>query len=227
MNSLRKKRYPVLTVKGLRHLASEMEKAGQTKRAAELRRQANEKEAAARERLRRREAVDAAVMSTAQQPEGASEMKNPDTEVMRSLRRKMREIAVVAILHDVPAQALNQLMRDAMVDEAAVHPAGRKNGKVQKARISALTGLTRKDVHARCVARDDRAALPPSRIQAVVKGWRARYRRTRLDRKEFDALVQKHAHDVPPRAVLEVMRWRGYVTLVGHDVVLIESGCKF
>lgn len=141
--------------------------------------------------------------------------------VEASLRAKLREAAATAISHDVPIYALEELLREELLSVALLCSAVKMpNGRLNKAKIAAFTGLSRKEVLR--LQRAPTGPSAPSRPLLVIQAWRRLTRKRSIPGKLFDQLVREHAHDIPPRAMFGIMQWHGYATETREGLVCLN-----
>lgn len=147
----------------------------------------------------------------------------------------MRPLVRIMLRNGVAYGTLAGLVRQVYVDVAynEYAPAGRKQ---TVSRVSALTGLTRKEVK-RLLELD---AVPENEGQArysrgvrVVSGWmndrlfldsKGKPARLPIDgaRKSFTALVKKYSGDITMRAMLTMLEEGGSVRVTGDNVRLVR-----
>jgi hypothetical protein len=144
----------------------------------------------------------------------------------RAMRSILRPLARVAVARGLPLSALNQILKDVLVD-AAEAELKRRGEKPTQSRISVLSGVHRKDVRAFQSQTPEResAREPVSRAESVVGRWLGNpaYRDDAdqpavLPRTgpapSFEALVAGISTDVRPRTVLDELKRLGFVR---HD----------
>lgn len=146
-------------------------------------------------------------------------MRKLPKELEASIRQKLRFATIVAIHHDVPVQALEEILREEMVASALeLQQPKASSGRVSKAMVAAATGLSRKEV-LRLIRRDRGGITPLSRALNVIAEWRRQTRARMIDISMFDRIVKKSSHDIPPRALLSVMQSYGYASVLANGAV--------
>lgn len=144
----------------------------------------------------------------------------------RAMRSILRPLARVAVARGLPLSAMNQILKDVLVD-AAEAELKRRGEKPTQSRISVLSGVHRKDVRdfqSRTPERES-AREPVSRAESVVGRWLGDPdyrddddRPAVLPRTgpapSFEALVAGISTDVRPRTVLDELK---RLEFVRHD----------
>jgi hypothetical protein len=164
----------------------------------------------------------------------------PEAQQHRLLRRAMRSIlrplARVAVARGLPLSALQQILKDVLVD-AARQELARRGEKPTQSRISVLSGVHRKDVRAALSQTPVRSGArePVSRAESVVGRWlgdpayrddagQARTLPRAGPAPSFEALVAGISTDVRPRTVLEELKRLGFVRHdAGADTVALDT----
>lgn len=150
-----------------------------------------------------------------------------DAALQAALARLLAPLARLVVARGLPFAVIDEMLRQAVVTEAhAAHPGLPEHRRAS--RVSASTGLNRREVNRLLAARQDAdaAAAPPrSPAAAVFAHWRASpdYRAPdgnplvlpRIGaRPSFEALAQEVTRDVHPRALLEELL---RLDLAAHD----------
>jgi hypothetical protein len=155
----------------------------------------------------------------------------------RAMRSILRPLARVAVARGLPLSALNQILKDVLVDAAQVE-LKRRGEKPTQSRISVLSGVHRKDVRDFLSQTPEResAREPVSRAESVVGRWLgdpayrdAEGRPLELPRTgaapSFEALVAGISTDVRPRTVLDELKRLGFVRHdEAADTVALDTG---
>ncbi len=159
------------------------------------------------------------------------------TDLEGALTHVISQLAILLVSTGYGFARVNRLTKIAYV-EAARSIETKSGGKLNMARIAALTGLTRTDVSQ--ILRDTRASKrlesePINRAIRVANGWtkdkRFRSRDGSPKPLQFDGgaasytrLVKYYSGDIPPRAMLSEMERLGLVELgPGKSIVLVRT----
>jgi Family of unknown function (DUF6502) len=136
--------------------------------------------------------------------------------LMAALARLLEPLAQLAVAKGLPYSALDEMLRSAVVTSAhAAHPGLPEHRRAS--RVSAATGLNRREVNRLLALQTQRAAQPApplSPAAAVFTHWRvSRAYRTRAGAARvlprtgpapsFESLAHEVTRDVHPRALLE------------------------
>lgn len=160
----------------------------------------------------------------------SADAQNPNAALMAALARLLAPLAQLVVARGLPFSVLDELVRGAVVATAhAAHPGLPEHRRAS--RVSAATGLNRREVNRLLALQSDAAAkaapaAPPRSPAAMVFAhWRssAAYRtRTGAPRAlprsgpapSFESLAQEVTRDVHPRALLEELL---RLKLAAHD----------
>lgn len=154
----------------------------------------------------------------------------PTESAQMDLRHLLGELALALLPCGITPNKLSKLARDAFV-RAAASKSLLKNGKVNRSKVAALTGLPRKEI--KRILNQATATKEPSRTtrapsERVVQGWLTDRRFLTQDghpkslaiggaKSSFKRLVKDHGGDISPRAVLdELTRSRSVVCADGR-----------
>lgn len=162
-------------------------------------------------------------------------MASAKTVLLGSTHRLLKALVRVLLRYGVSAQEFTHLARRAFVEVAAAD-FGLRGRATSKSRISALTGLSRKEVAQLLdeggAARAERAA--PNRAIRVVSAWlRNPAYQVAGDPAplplagndpSFEALVLRYSGDVPVRALLHELERTGIVEVREGTVHLLRRG---
>lgn len=157
------------------------------------------------------------------------ESRNADLEQL------LVELAFVLLPRGITPQRFSRLAREAFI-KAAAERSRLRNGRINRSKVAALTGLTRKEIK-RILDREQstsnpklyRSACTPS--ERVVQGWMTdrRYLTKQGDPKmlttdgghsSFRRLVKDYGGDISPRAVLEQLQDSKAIRVIGHRLEL-------
>jgi hypothetical protein len=149
-------------------------------------------------------------------PAPPASASNPNAALQAALARLLAPLAQLAVDKGLPYSVLDELLRAAVVASAhAAHPTLPEHRRAS--RVSAATGLNRREVN-RLLALQTQSAAQPARplspAAAVFAHWRASpVYRTRAGAPRvlprtgaapsFESLAQEVTRDVHPRALLE------------------------
>ncbi len=161
--------------------------------------------------------------------------KQQQHEVFSAVRRLLRPLVRILIRNGIAYGALSELVRKVYVDVAYEDfpPEGKKQ---TVSRVSALTGLTRKEVK-RLVETEQTDSIASqgryNRAIRVISGWMND--RRFLDgngkpadllvegkRKSFTLLVKDYSGDIPTRAMLNMLEEAGSVKMVKGKARLVR-----
>lgn len=158
-----------------------------------------------------------------------------DKILARAVLRLLRPLARILLRNGVPYGTLADLARKAYVD-VAFHEFAPQGRKQTISRVSAMTGLTRKEVK-RQLELGEGNAVPDqarySRAIRVISGWlhdkqfqdgRGKPVVLPLEgkRKSFSALVRQYSGDIPVMAMLSMLEEAGNVSVSGGKVRLVR-----
>lgn len=162
-------------------------------------------------------------------------MRKQQHVLFSAVRKLMRPLVRILIRNGVAYGALAELIRKVYVDIAydEFSPEGKKQ---TVSRVSALTGLTRKEVK-RLVETEQADSTSSqqryNRAVRVISGWLKDKRfqdgngkpaelPVEGKRKSFALLVKDYSGDIPPRAMLNTLEEAGSVKLVKGKVRLVR-----
>lgn len=158
-------------------------------------------------------------------PDAAASVSADQAALADALQQLLAPLARLAVAQGLPYAAVDEMLRRCVVREAhAAHPDLPEHRRVS--RISAATGLNRREVTRLIEATPRRAAPPQSTLTEVFTHWlnhpdyRAPDGRPRVLPRtgmapSFEALAQEINRDVHPRSFLEELLRLG---LAEHDV---------
>jgi hypothetical protein len=164
--------------------------------------------------------------------------QTPVVQSEQPLKELLCDLATVLLPLGITPKALSDLSREAFVLAAAA-TAKLRNGKINRSRISAQTGLTR--AHVRQIlsgsARHSTALRGRAPIELAADGWRSDSAFTGPSGKpkrlpiagpegSFAALARQYAPDVPHRALLRELERTGLAIVRGGQVRLRSSRTK-
>ncbi len=159
-----------------------------------------------------------------------------DKILARAVFRLLRPLVRILLRNGVPYGALADLARKAYVD-VAFHEFAPQGRKQTISRVSAMTGLTRKEVK-RQLELGPGTAVPDqarySRAIRVISGWlhdkqfqdgKGKPVVLPLEgkRKSFSALVRQYSGDIPVMAMLSMLEEAGNVSVSGGRVRLVRQ----
>jgi Family of unknown function (DUF6502) len=138
-----------------------------------------------------------------------------------SLQELLNALASLLVDHGVTAREFGELSRKAFVNAAAAK-SRLKNGKVNRSRVAARTGLSRADVGRLLRGLPAASRAPHAPLERVLAGWRenkqftdrfGRPRPLKIPGKgtSFATLAAIYAKDLPRRAVLDELISMGAV----------------
>jgi hypothetical protein len=151
------------------------------------------------------------------------------------LEQLLVELALVLLPRGITAQRLSKLSRDAFI-RAAAERSRLRNGRINRSKVAALTGLSRKEIkrvldlgHLTPTSRLHRLTQTPS--ERIVQGWLTdrRYLTKQGHPKmlvnggptsSFQRLVKQYGGDISPRAVLEELIRSRAARNVGPRILL-------
>jgi Family of unknown function (DUF6502) len=159
-----------------------------------------------------------------------------NTTLAKAIRKLLRPLVRILLRYDVPYGVLADLVRSAYVD-VAWHELLPKDRKQTISHVSALTGLTRKEVK-RLVDAGAGGRIPDqarySRAIRVISGWS--HDRTFQEsagnpavlpfdggQQSFSLLVRKYSGDIPVRAMLNTLLEAGSVSVTNDQVSLVRK----
>lgn len=156
-------------------------------------------------------------------------------QTAQAILRLLQAIAPAALHACVTPQTIAQLAKHALVHAAAAE-ARMRNGRVNRSRVAAMTGLSRHEVAAFLTSDrptiDSSAALP---AQRVAQGWSTDPEFLRADgaprvlrvAQTPDAplarLIRRFGNDVPVMPVLAEMQRLGLVRIEGRNATLLGT----
>lgn len=163
------------------------------------------------------------------------EEQAPKDILLRSAYRLFTALARVLLRYAVSAAEAERVLRRAFVEVAAADY-GVRGRPTSKARIAALTGLSRKEVSALLdeAPQDSAERAAPNRAIRVISAWLREP--AYLDHGQprvlpfsgaapsFEALAAAHSGDVPPRALLRDLERTGVVECADDHIRLVERG---
>jgi hypothetical protein len=159
-----------------------------------------------------------------------------DKTLSVAIQKLMQPLVRILLRNGVAYGTLAELIRKAYVDVAFrdFAPQGRKQ---TVSRVSALTGLTRKEVSRLLEVGDADVLLEQARYNRairVISGWRndSRYHDAsgkpavlplEGERKSFARLVREYSGDIPTMTMLSMLREAGSVSLSKQQVTLVRN----
>jgi hypothetical protein len=155
-------------------------------------------------------------------PRGARQAPNGlDSAETDSLREFLTALASLLVQHGVTTKQFGELSRWAFA-KAAANTSRLKNGKINRSRIAAKTGLSRADVGRLLRGSQTFLRAPCTPLAQVLDGWREDSRFTDRSGRprslpitgrgaSFATLAANYAKDIPHRAVLEELLGMGAV----------------
>lgn len=163
------------------------------------------------------------------------EAKLPQESRNADLEQLLVELAFALLPRGITPQRFSSLAREAFI-KAAADRSRLRNGRVNRSKVAALTGLTRKEIkrildreQSRSSRRLYRSACTPS--ERVVQGWMTDRRFltkqgepkmlvTDGGHSSFRCLVKDYGGDISPRAVLEHLQASKAVKVFGRRLEL-------
>lgn len=154
----------------------------------------------------------------------------------KDLQQLLVELASALLPHSITPNKFSRLAREAFV-KAAADRSRLRNGRINRSKVAALTGLPRKEIsrilnrHIADFEEDHKTRTPTER---VVQGWLTdrRFVSQRGGPKSlviggagssFARLVKQYGGDISPRAVLEELGRSRIVQSKGRRLVLLSS----
>lgn len=160
---------------------------------------------------------------------------NVTDQTAQAILRLLEAIAPAALRACVTPQTIAQLAKHALVQAAAAE-ARMRNGRVNRSRVAAMTGLSRHEVAAFLASErpsvDTAAALP---AQRVAQGWSTDpeflradgaprvLRVTQAANAPLARLIRRYGNDVPVVPVLAEMKRLGLVKIEGRNATLLGT----
>jgi len=159
-----------------------------------------------------------------------------NTILATAVLRLLRPLVRILLRYGVPFGVLSDLVRQAYVD-VAWHELVPQDRKQTISHVSALTGLTRKEVK-RLVGMGPDVAVPDqarySRAIRVISGWshdptfhdsagRPAVLPVEGAQQSFSLLVRKYSGDIPVRAMLDTLLEAGSVSVEDERVTLVRK----
>jgi hypothetical protein len=155
--------------------------------------------------------------------------------VNADLEQLLTEIAFVLLPRGVTPQRFSRIARQAFI-RAAAERSRLKNGRINRSKVAALTGLTRREIK-QILDRDKSSATPKANRAAstpsarVVHGWltdrrfltrqgRPKMLSNRGSQSPFQRLVKDYGGDISPRAVQEELVLSKMIRIVGRQLEL-------
>lgn len=149
------------------------------------------------------------------------------------LEQLLVELALVLLPRGITPKTFSKLARGAFI-RAAAERSRLRNGRINRSKVAALTGLTRREVKRALDSSETRPAWHRSTqvpCDRVIQGWLTDRRFTTKQGRpkmlatsgavsSFQKLVKDYGGDISPRAVLEQLEQSRVVRSVGRRVAL-------